>query len=411
MMKPVLGSLAALAMGAGMAFGQAASLGRPIPSSEHLPPRHDPCLQQTSTRDTNSPVIASSGFGGRGGYAGGGYPAAPYAGGGYATAPVPVAPGVAPPPPPGAIPVAPPPVSDPYYGTPVESGPGLGFFDAPYVYSTPRAWVSAEYLLWWVKNGPLPLGQGAIDYGTFSGLRLNAGGWFNATETIGMEASFLALEHRHPGQFGQAFLGVPGGVPVSAPGFNSSGTRLFGFEANGLFNLTRGDGAYVDLLAGFRNLNLQENLASSSSAFVGPDFVSGSVNYQTQNAFYGGQIGAKAGMRFGRVSTDVIGKVALGVTHQAAAFNALSTSTGPGGTVTQGGVARGTGNKFAVLPEVTFQVGYDFTQNFRAFVGYNFLYLSNVVRPGDQVSLTQPVTGSTTDYWAQGINFGAEFRW
>jgi hypothetical protein len=63
-------------------------------------------------------------------------------------------------------------------------------------------------------------------------------------------------------------------------------------------------------------------------------------------------------------------------------------------------------------------------------VGYSFLYLSSVVRPGDQIDRVLNVTripnfvpGAVpsgplrpmplihdTDFWAQGINFGVEFR-
>ena len=62
----------------------------------------------------------------------------------------------------------------------------------------------------------------------------------------------------------------------------------------------------------------------------------------------------------------------------------------------------------------------------RVFVGYDFLYLSDVVRAGDQVNLAvnpNPLRGVTggpaqpvfivrpSDFWAQGVNFGLEFRY
>ena len=79
-------------------------------------------------------------------------------------------------------------------------------------------------------------------------------------------------------------------------------------------------------------------------------------------------------------------------------------------------------------------VGYDVTPHLRAFVGYNFLYVSSVVRPGDQVdriidpsrlpvpaalagNLPPANTGrplvpfKATDFWAQGINFGLKYTW
>ena len=92
-----------------------------------------------------------------------------------------------------------------------------------------------------------------------------------------------------------------------------------------------------------------------------------------------------------------------------------------------------TQNKFAVLPEVGFNVGYHITPHFRVFVGYNFLYLSSVLRPAGLINpnvdparipnFPLPNGGSpvfppqpaplfrTTDFFAQGINFGIQFTW
>ena len=66
------------------------------------------------------------------------------------------------------------------------------------------------------------------------------------------------------------------------------------------------------------------------------------------------------------------------------------------------------------------------TDGIRAYVGYTFLYLSNVSRAGSQID---PVVNSSqippgtlmgaarpafirqdTDFWAKGINFGLEIR-
>ena len=74
------------------------------------------------------------------------------------------------------------------------------------------------------------------------------------------------------------------------------------------------------------------------------------------------------------------------------------------------------------------------TDQLKAFVGYNFLYWSNVIRPGDQIDtvidvnrvprfvppgVIVPDAGvqrpavlfRETDFWAQGINFGVQYRW
>jgi hypothetical protein len=84
-------------------------------------------------------------------------------------------------------------------------------------------------------------------------------------------------------------------------------------------------------------------------------------------------------------------------------------------------------NEFAVIPEFQLQVSYDFTPNLRAFAGYNYLYWSEVVRPGDQidrvVNASQRQGGvllgaarpqprfESTDFWAQGLNVGMQVRY
>jgi hypothetical protein len=86
-------------------------------------------------------------------------------------------------------------------------------------------------------------------------------------------------------------------------------------------------------------------------------------------------------------------------------------------------------DEFSVLPQLDLTLGYQVTEQLRATFGYTFLYWSNVVRPGDhidrRVDTAQLPNGSATtvladypafefdntDYWAQGISFGGEYRW
>ena len=92
-------------------------------------------------------------------------------------------------------------------------------------------------------------------------------------------------------------------------------------------------------------------------------------------------------------------------------------------------------DRFAVIPEMGVKLGYNFTPNIKAFVGYTFMYVSNVARPGDQIDRTvnisqqpillgttavnPPLVGAarpfplfqTTDFWAQGVNFGLEIQY
>ena len=161
-------------------------------------------------------------------------------------------------------------------------------------------------------------------------------------------------------------------------------------------------------------------------------------HFATRNQFFGGQVGWRSEFDWRHWLLEVTTKVALGSTNERVNIDGLNIITPLGSTPTRslgGLLAQPTniGNfsrdRFAVVPEVGLNLGYKFTDHIRAFVGYDFLYWSNVVRPGDQIDRTvnatqiAPRTGpfvgparpefnfKGTDYWAHGVNFGLEFRY
>src|SRR5439155_7836798 len=116
----------------------------------------------------------------------------------------------------------------------------------------------------------------------------------------------------------------------------------------------------------------------------------------TRSQFYGGQVGARLETSFGKTFVETTARVALGSMHEVLNVGGSSTVTnGAFGAPTgafAGGVfgepsnsGRFVRNSFAVVPEVQVKAGYQLLQNVRGFVGYNFLYVSDVVRPGSQI--------------------------
>jgi hypothetical protein len=352
-----------------------------------------------------------------------------------------------------------------------------------------RLWASGEYLLWWSRNSNLPplvtasapasggvLGQpgtvvlfgGPTDYEGHSGGRFRAGLWLDSEWTFGIEASYFFLGSRSvnftagSAGAGSAVLGRPffnvitgaeDAEPVSVPGLLTGtvavhlSSSLQGAEFNGVCNLCCGYHVRVDLLAGFRYLELNEGLGITENLTVNPSvpIIGGTASgvsdqFNTRNRFYGGQVGARAEFWWGGLFVNVRGMVALGDTDQVidVAGSTVIAPPGQAPTVANGGLlaqltnsGHFTRDQFAVVPEVGINVGYQLAEHLRAFVGYSFLYWSNVVRPGDQidrgVNPTQlPVSAAApaligparpapvlrdTDFWAQGINFGLEFRY
>lgn len=344
-------------------------------------------------------------------------------------------------------------------------------------------------------------GGSEVDNQVRGGGRLSGGFWLNNCQTFGVEASYFFLGSRSvhfdglsTGALGSAMIarpffdvisGIENAQLVAFPGIASgqihvtSSSRLQGAELNLLClpcctpccdtcagqgcppgdtakhnthcNTCGGGSYWVSLLGGFRYLQLDEGLGIAESSAVNPALPAGSPlfggstitmsdQFDTRNYFYGPQIGAQAEICCGRLFVDVLGKVALGVTHEVVDIHGLTAIASPNGTTvltpagflaTGSNSGRSTRDAFAVVPELGINVGCQFTRHLRAFVGYTFLYCSSVVRPGDQVDVglsgTQIPTDSRfnpqagparpavlfrdTDFWAQGINFGIEFRY
>jgi hypothetical protein len=354
-----------------------------------------------------------------------------------------------------------------------------------------RVWASGEFLLWWIKNGSTPplvtaspassggiLGMpgtevifgGALEHEEFLGGRFTLGFWLDSCQTIGAETEFFFLGSRST-NFTNGGAGTPGSSFIARPFFDilrgtenaeavnapgvvagsvnvNSRSNLWGIEENGIFNLCCCCCYRVDFLAGFRYLQLDETIDIRENLNVLPTVPGiGGTNimladdFNTRNEFYGGQIGARAEYRSGNLFANVVGKIAFGETHEIIDIHGATVFTPPGGpsVARVGGLlalptnsGRFTHDEFAVVPEVGVNVGYQVTDHVRAYVGYTFLYWSEVARPGDQIDTTinasqlPTSTGAPstlvgparpafvlhqTDFWAQGINFGLEFRY
>jgi hypothetical protein len=253
--------------------------------------------------------------------------------------------------------------------------------------AAPGLWVSGEYLLWWVKDGPLPVplvttgppdslgvlgahdtsvvGGTNLDYHAFSGGRFTLGTWLNDCQHFGLESSGFFLEQR-PAGFTAASTST--GVPLLArplvnpltgaetselvadPGAFAGSiavratARLYGWESNALARLVRSEGFSLDLLAGYRYLRLDEGLdilqnstllpggalAFDGATVLPPGAVAITDDFATRNTFHGGQLGARAAWDVGRLSLGLTGKVALGATHQVGRIAGSTTLEGTG---------------------------------------------------------------------------------
>jgi len=230
----------------------------------------------------------------------------------------------------------------------------------------------------------------------------------------------------------------------------SSPSQLWGLEANYLCKWCCGCDYRFDLFAGPRYLNLSEELTIVEdiqtlprSELTPPDFPDNLLNrrfsvtdqFATRNQFYGGQVGVQGTWQRGRWSVDGRAKLGIGVNHQTLKIDGYFSpplDVKPGGLFAlASNIGTYDRDRFAFVPEFGISIGYNFTEAIRGSIGYNFLYISNVIRPGDQIdpvldaNLLPTVTTTLprvnpprpavlfreTDYWAQGLTVGLEVRW
>src|SRR5262249_37874092 len=135
-----------------------------------------------------------------------------------------------------------------------------------------------------------------------------------------------------------------------------------------------------------------------------------------------------------------ITKVALGPNQQSLDITGSTTVTPPGGTAqtATGGflalagtnIGRHSTNWFVIVPEVNIHLGYQISSHVLVYVGYDFLFINDVLRPGNAVNTNINITFVPTnakfgeasplpqprvpfheeDFWAQGVEFGLELR-
>jgi hypothetical protein len=197
----------------------------------------------------------------------------------------------------------------------------------------------------------------------------------------------------------------------------------------------------VDLLLGYRFLHLDEDLwvreDLNSLLPVAPAAFQINDRFDSENAFHGGEIGLLLESQGCRWSWEILAKVALGNSHEVVRIDGDTAITlygvpspYPAGILAQRtNIGEYADDEFAVVPEVGITVGYQLTCRLRATFGYSFIYWNDVARPGEQIDLglnpnlfppeQVPFSGPLrpaftfqhTDYWAQGLRFGVDYRW
>jgi len=299
-----------------------------------------------------------------------------------------------------------------------------------------------------------------LDYGAQGGMNLYLGSWFTYAHQFGWDASLFFLgstgsqfgvfDRSGAGNFiiNEPVAGAPFVTQVSAPGLESgnvivtSTTRLYGADVNGLFNIFRTAGWTLNLEGGFRYYELDEtlNITANSQLFTPTTYTDNFGNtlafappgstvtvvdqFNTHNNFYAGQVGAQLQYSMNRFFFSGATQIAMGDMHESVSVNGYTNvfpvNSSPvslqGGNYATNQIGTYSLNKFAVAPQVRLNVGYQFTPFIRGMLGYNFLWISSVARPGNQIDntfdgISHPLVPMTqSSYWAQGLTFSLQFN-
>ena len=357
-----------------------------------------------------------------------------------------------------------------------------GCDDCPY---RGRIWGSASYLGWSFQRKDLPPLVTVSPVGTpratsgvlgvpttltlfdqsnqeslfHSGGRFNFGFWM-PRGNWGLEVDYFFLSQNSTSatfgsngdpQFARPIINAVTGQEasqlVSFPGVVTGNvsvntfSQMWGLEMNARQKLFCGPGFWVDMLYGYRHLDLSEGITISEALNAGGLGISVVDQFNTRNIFNGPQIGIQGEFHFlNRFFVGGTFKLALGDMHEEVRIAGVTGFTPPGGQVAlvNGGILAlptNIGNyqrdRFAVIPETSFKIGYEINDHWRAWAGYDFLFVSNVARPGDQIDRRvnptqvpsiigpQPLVGvaqpapllNTTTFFAQGVSVGLQYRW
>ena len=345
--------------------------------------------------------------------------------------------------------------------------------------------LGAEGLVWWLRDTPLPvplvtdgvvglpgmqtyLGGQNLNVGTSDGVKFTAS--YALSAQTALEGNLFVIPYRSTST-SVSSTGKPGSVNLVVPYYNPNtsqedGTEIsyapvyagsaqesykvgmLGGEINGAWSLSPAAPWTVDALGGFRYLRLRETYTLNTSSPYIPPYTPAGVwettdRFQTTNNFYGVQAGLRARYDDGAFFGTGTAKLALGAMSQQVDIsgslvtneftNYTSTQTYSGGYFAlPSNIGNYSRTVFSVVPEIAFTLGYRFNQATSIFVGYSFLYATNVVRPGNQIDRTvnitqsvaytenpKPVTQgaarpslsySESDFWAQGISIGINYR-
>jgi hypothetical protein len=269
-------------------------------------------------------------------------------------------------------------------------------------------------------------------------------------------------------------VSFPGAFAGSVNAFAAS--QFWGGDFCFALGTTRNTWWSATLLAGFKYLEFDEQIQVSQFSVVlplgaaqvaglpvtAPNGVAIVDEFDTRNQFYGGMIGGRVEAHYGRLTCEITEKFGIGATHQVVGIQGSTTAvtppvTTPGSVLSNtfpslfppvvtlsngivtfpGGVLATETNsgqhvrtQFALASDTNVSFRLKLTPAISLIAGYNFIWLKEVVRPGDEIdrNVNQATIPSSpafstlvvfprqpafsfreSNIWAHGTNLGLQF--
>lgn len=354
-------------------------------------------------------------------------------------------------------------------------------------WSSRPLWIQADYLTWWIKGNNVPAlvttsppgtprdqagvmgfpdtqvlhGNEKIDENHRFGGRLIGGWWLDDWQEAGFQGHWFSLgDGANDGNFFASSTGDPilarPFFNVVLPGEDSELVAYPGVVEGSVQVLTSSemhsagivyrrrwrqwDHARLDWFAGYRFLRFREALQVTEdlvSTDPGGVVAVGTTfdvedRFLVENDFHGGDMGVVAQWAYGCLDLEAVARLALGNMRRQLDVDGRTVITDPTGPSSEspGGLlalptnmGRTVDDEFAMVPELSLNARYRLTDTVSLVFGYNLLYMTDVLRTGDQIDRninpTQlpgggGLTGdprpaprfNDTSLWAQGVNFG-----
>ena len=196
----------------------------------------------------------------------------------------------------------------------------------------------------------------------------------------------------------------------------------------------------IDWIIGYRGMKLDDDFSivdfREAMVAADPDSRTSSDSFSTKNRFNGLQLGAIYQAHFRRVWMESMIRVAIGNNQRSATILGSTTITDNGVTNPYNGgllalnsnIGSYSDSDFTMIPEIGFNFGVRATRCLHFTFGYTLLYFPNVWRASEQINtdinpgLIPPQVANVTgalrpqfraiedNYWANGLNFGAELN-